>query len=165
MVKLVRTRVDGRIQPLGCSCAVVVVLEEALDDGQRIRLGLGLGVAAKAPAAARGAGWFRRGRCVSSNRSRAAPRLREPGVGGGGWFSSARAEAVGAAGMLRWCARADGVEEWDVEVERRGDGTGSGVAEWDDEVERRGDGAGSGVAEWNEEVERRGDGTGSGVER
>lgn len=142
----------------------MVMLGEALDDGQRMRLGPGPGVAVApgTPAAARGVGGFRRGRCISSNRSRAAPRLRDPGVGGR--FSSVRPEeAVGAAwaGMKWWCARVDGVEEWD--------GAGSGEAEWNEDVERRGDGAaaaGSGVAEWNEEVETRGDGAGtSGVER
>jgi hypothetical protein len=65
--------------------------------------------------------------------------LREPVIGGGGRFSSARPEE--AAGMQWWCARVDGVED----VERRGDGAGSGVAEWNEEVERRGDGAWSGV--------------------
>lgn len=157
--------VDGRAQPLRCWRAAVVMLGEALDDGQRIRLGPGVAVALETPAAARGAGGFRRGRCISSNRSRAAPRLRDPGVGSGGRFSSARPEAVGEAGVQWWCARVDGVEEWDEEVERRGDGAGSGVAEWNEEVERRGDRAASGVAEWNEEVERRGDGARSGVER
>jgi hypothetical protein len=73
--------------------------------------------------------------------------LREPVVGGGGRFSSARPEdaVVEAAGKQWWCARVDGVEEWDEEVERRGDGAGSGVVEWNEEVERRGDGVGSGV--------------------